>query len=400
MGVVHLALDPSGRAVAIKVLRPHIAHDPDARARLAREVQTLARVQRPAGGRRPRRRHRRRPALHRHPLRPRAAAGPGGRRHRPVARRRAAAAGPRALRRADRHPPGRRRPPGPQAGERAAAGRRSGRHRLRHRPRRRRHPADHDRPGHGYARVPLARGRRGCAGHDGHRLVGLGGDAGLRGVRAAAVRPRARWTSSSTGCAVVRPTSRGSTRGSPRSSPRRCRRTRPGVRTPTRSWRPSTAMPPVRPATVVPSRRQSPPTAVVARPDQDDGAVRRARPGPPAAAASPLRRRRRSRGPVPGPAPAVPVSPRPLSLPVDHDSWPAQAVPPVPAGARGRGAGREAARRRRPRPAGPPHRPARRARARCWPSPPPWWGWPPSGRSSPLAVFVLRAGSPGSPTGR
>ena len=45
MGVVHLALDPSGRAVAIKVLREHIAHDPEARNRLMREVQTLARVQ-------------------------------------------------------------------------------------------------------------------------------------------------------------------------------------------------------------------------------------------------------------------------------------------------------------------------------------------------------------------
>ena len=45
MGVVHLALAPSGRAVAIKVLREHIAHDPEARSRLAREVQTLARVQ-------------------------------------------------------------------------------------------------------------------------------------------------------------------------------------------------------------------------------------------------------------------------------------------------------------------------------------------------------------------
>ena len=40
MGVVHLALDPHGRAVAIKVLRAHVAHDRDARARLAREVQT------------------------------------------------------------------------------------------------------------------------------------------------------------------------------------------------------------------------------------------------------------------------------------------------------------------------------------------------------------------------
>ena len=45
MGVVHLALAPSGRAVAIKVLRAHIANDHEARSRLAREVQTLARVQ-------------------------------------------------------------------------------------------------------------------------------------------------------------------------------------------------------------------------------------------------------------------------------------------------------------------------------------------------------------------
>ncbi len=47
MGVVHLALDPTGKAVALKVLRPHIAHDPDARARLAREVETLGRVRAP-----------------------------------------------------------------------------------------------------------------------------------------------------------------------------------------------------------------------------------------------------------------------------------------------------------------------------------------------------------------
>ncbi len=44
MGVVHLGLDPHGRAVAIKVLRAHIAYDPDARARLNREVATLTRV--------------------------------------------------------------------------------------------------------------------------------------------------------------------------------------------------------------------------------------------------------------------------------------------------------------------------------------------------------------------
>jgi serine/threonine protein kinase len=47
MGVVHLALDPSGRAVALKLLRPHIALDEDARTRLAREVDILGRVQDP-----------------------------------------------------------------------------------------------------------------------------------------------------------------------------------------------------------------------------------------------------------------------------------------------------------------------------------------------------------------
>jgi predicted Ser/Thr protein kinase len=45
MGVVYLALDPSGRAVAVKVLREHIAHDGEARERLRREVETLALVQ-------------------------------------------------------------------------------------------------------------------------------------------------------------------------------------------------------------------------------------------------------------------------------------------------------------------------------------------------------------------
>lgn len=47
MGVVHLALDRQGRAVAIKVLRPHVAHDPNARARLAREVDTLELIRHP-----------------------------------------------------------------------------------------------------------------------------------------------------------------------------------------------------------------------------------------------------------------------------------------------------------------------------------------------------------------
>ena len=47
MGVVHLALDRHGKAVAIKVLRPHVAHDPGARARLSREVETLSRIRSP-----------------------------------------------------------------------------------------------------------------------------------------------------------------------------------------------------------------------------------------------------------------------------------------------------------------------------------------------------------------
>lgn len=44
MGVVHLAVDRRGRAVAVKVLREHVAADPDARARLAREVATQRRI--------------------------------------------------------------------------------------------------------------------------------------------------------------------------------------------------------------------------------------------------------------------------------------------------------------------------------------------------------------------
>ena len=47
MGVVHLAQAPSGRLVAVKVLRPHVAGDLTGRARLAREVQALLRVSGP-----------------------------------------------------------------------------------------------------------------------------------------------------------------------------------------------------------------------------------------------------------------------------------------------------------------------------------------------------------------
>ncbi len=47
MGVVHLALDRKGKAVALKLLRPLTASDPDARARLRREVDALGRVDSP-----------------------------------------------------------------------------------------------------------------------------------------------------------------------------------------------------------------------------------------------------------------------------------------------------------------------------------------------------------------
>jgi serine/threonine protein kinase len=47
MGVVHLATDPQGRKVAIKVLRPQVAGDATALRRLAREVDTMRRVHSP-----------------------------------------------------------------------------------------------------------------------------------------------------------------------------------------------------------------------------------------------------------------------------------------------------------------------------------------------------------------
>ncbi|WP_043618539.1 serine/threonine-protein kinase [Nonomuraea candida] len=43
-GEVHLALDPEGRTVAVKVLHPHVAADGLALARLAREVETMRRA--------------------------------------------------------------------------------------------------------------------------------------------------------------------------------------------------------------------------------------------------------------------------------------------------------------------------------------------------------------------
>ncbi len=47
MGVVHLAQAPNGSRVALKVLRPHIVGDDEARSRLSREVASLSRVRSP-----------------------------------------------------------------------------------------------------------------------------------------------------------------------------------------------------------------------------------------------------------------------------------------------------------------------------------------------------------------
>ena len=47
MGVVYLAEGPEQQEVAVKVLRPHVAHDPIARARLQREATTLQKVDHP-----------------------------------------------------------------------------------------------------------------------------------------------------------------------------------------------------------------------------------------------------------------------------------------------------------------------------------------------------------------
>ncbi|MET0838797.1 MAG: serine/threonine-protein kinase [Marmoricola sp.] len=47
MGVVHLAQGPDGKRIALKVLRPHVVGDAEARERLAREVSSLRRITSP-----------------------------------------------------------------------------------------------------------------------------------------------------------------------------------------------------------------------------------------------------------------------------------------------------------------------------------------------------------------
>src|SRR5260370_7397434 len=52
MGVVYLAADSDNRKVALKALRPAVAVDPNARRRLAREVETMRRGRHPPAPRR------------------------------------------------------------------------------------------------------------------------------------------------------------------------------------------------------------------------------------------------------------------------------------------------------------------------------------------------------------
>ena len=189
MGVVYLAETRDGQPVAVKVLRPELADNPEFRTRFGREVTTLTRIQgmctvrvieadteapKPflvteyADG----------PSLSeyvdaRGPLDPADAVRPGHR----------------ARRGADRDPRGRDRAPGPQALQRAAHRGRPEGHRLRHRP-----GAGHDQPdqdGH-HGRLGRLHGARTDhgPGRDGGGHLHLGRDGGLRGGRPDAVRDR------------------------------------------------------------------------------------------------------------------------------------------------------------------------------------------------------------------
>ena len=190
MGVVHLARDPEGRAVAVKVLHPLGTEGVNARRRLAREVETMRRVRSPyvaevldadVTGEFPYivTRFVTGPTLDEMVRDPRPAVQPG-----------AAPARPRHGRGADRDPRGGRGAPRPEAGQRDALRRPAHRHRLRHRAGRRRHPADPDRAGHGYPRLPGPRGDRGRAQQPGLGRALLGLDHGVRGHRPSAVRRR------------------------------------------------------------------------------------------------------------------------------------------------------------------------------------------------------------------
>ena len=191
MGVVHLARRGDGDRVALKVLRPHIVGDDEARRRLAREVGSLQPGHEQVG----RRDRRRRPVgadpVRRHPLRARAVAA------RPRARGGAdRRAGPALVRRLPRRggrlgARGRRPAPRREAVQRADGGPHPDPHRLRPGPGGRRPEAHPHRlaarhPGLPRARDPVRRRRDRRL-----RRALVGRDRRLRRDRPAAVRPRA-----------------------------------------------------------------------------------------------------------------------------------------------------------------------------------------------------------------
>ena len=154
MGVVHLARKPGGERVALKVLRPHIVGDDEARARLAREVSSLQPDPQQVGGRDRRRRPVGADPVRGHPLRARLLAARPGAGGGPGQRRRPDLAGPLAGRGHRQRARRRRAPPRRQAVQRADGGPDPDPHRLRPGPRRRRPQAHPHRLAARHARLP------------------------------------------------------------------------------------------------------------------------------------------------------------------------------------------------------------------------------------------------------
>ena len=190
MGVVHLARRDDGDRVALKVLRPHIVGDEEARRRLEREVGSLRRVRSQwvaeivdadPWGEIPYVATRYVPGLSLHDLvvEEGAVAGLG-----PDLAGRLPRRGHRLGAR------GRRAPPRREAVQRADGGPHPDPHRLRAGPGRRRPPAHPHRLAARHARLPRARDpvRRGR--HRGLRRALVGGHGRLRRPRPSAVRPR------------------------------------------------------------------------------------------------------------------------------------------------------------------------------------------------------------------
>ena len=355
MGVVHLAQGPDGKRVALKVLRPHIVGDREARERLAREVSSLQRISSPRIAE----------ILDADPHGPvpfvvtRYVPGLSLYHHvaeeGPIAGRRPAALRRRAGRGAPGRAPGRRAAPRHQADQRADGGALAGPDRLRPGPGGR-GPAPHpDRLAARHARLPRARDPVRRRRDRRLRRARLGRDRGVRGDRAAAVRQGARrwrsWTASGAAsttspaspsrspgcCASASRPSRWSGRRVHELRVRLAGALRPATRRPRRrTRRPSPSCGRCR------SRRRPPPTRPHAR---DRPAPRRRRrpiasptrsPAHVVDAAAQCRRRRAGRATpdvpqTPDPAPADPPrSCRPDAARSQPSRRPLQARPDVP----------------------------------------------------------------------